>query len=157
MSLSAVCEKKKPSEVRASVLGFLDAGLECPKRATHLDVDTLELGNDAGESTGLVDGAGRHLLLGDDSVRDGDPVVVLSEGGRLVDETGSGVLGDVGVADDSEGSVLKLKEERSGWKTRRGQQACVLPLGSYAIESQELSKSVFLPNHTPLETRDRNE
>lgn len=77
---------------------------------TDLDVNALELWDDLGEPTGLVDRARRLLLATDDAVRDGNPVVVFSKGGRLVDESGSRVLGHVRVAHDSVRSVLELSK-----------------------------------------------
>jgi hypothetical protein len=77
----------------------------------------LELRDGISVSTSVINGTRRHLLLGDDAVGDSDSVIVFSESGRLVDETGTGVGSDVGVADDSEGSVLVLEEGKKGPST----------------------------------------
>jgi hypothetical protein len=52
-------------------------------------------------------------------------VIVFSESGRLVDETGTGVGSDVGVADDSEGSVLVLEEGKKGERKQGKRQFSV--------------------------------
>jgi len=117
ISLSAVCSKKRNAqEKKESVLHSLDSSRRVLNEIskTHLNVNSLELRNNVGKSTSLVDGARRHLLLGDDSVGDGDPVIVLSEGRSLMNETSSRILGDVGIADDSESSVFELRMSEKG-------------------------------------------
>jgi hypothetical protein len=81
--------------------------------STHLDVETLEVGDLVGVDSTLVDGARRHLLLLDDAVEDGDAVIVISEGGSLVNDSGTRVGGNVGVADDPEGTVGVLDQAKS--------------------------------------------
>lgn len=87
-----------------------------------LDVDTLVIGDLVGVQTLLVDGARRHLLLSDETVDDSDAVIFVSESGSLVDDTGTGSVGNVGVRDDAESTVEVLREraceleEKTGWR-----------------------------------------
>lgn len=74
----------------------------------RLNVDALEVRDLVGVLASLVDRAGRSLLLADNAVGDGDAVVILSKGRRLVNETSSRVGCDVFVRDDSEGAILVL-------------------------------------------------
>jgi hypothetical protein len=71
-------------------------------------MQTLEIRNLFGKPPSVVDRTRRHLVLGDDPVGDGDPVIVFTESGGLVDDPGTRGGLDVAVADDSVGSVLKL-------------------------------------------------
>lgn len=73
------------------------------RRATHLDVESLEeLSDLVGVDTLVVDGTRGHLLLAHNLLPDSDTVIVLSERRRLVNDTGSGVRGNVLVDEDSE-------------------------------------------------------
>jgi hypothetical protein len=45
----------------------------------------------------------------------GDAVIVLTERRRLVDDTGTGRVGDIGVGEDSERAVLVLSPKRQHW------------------------------------------
>lgn len=104
MTLSASC-RVKWSQLRA--FDLLGAS------STNLDVETLEVGDLVGVDSTLVDGARGHLLLLNDAVENGDAVIVVSEGGSLVDDTGTRVGGNVGVADDLEGTVGVLEQAKS--------------------------------------------
>jgi hypothetical protein len=73
-----------------------------------LNVDTLVLWHFGCESTGLVNGTRRDFVLGDDFVCKTDSVIVFSPCWCLVDNTGTSLLGDVVVSQDSECSVLVL-------------------------------------------------
>jgi hypothetical protein len=73
-----------------------------------LDVDTLVFWDFGCESTSLINGARRDFVLGDDLVSETDSVIVLSPCWGLVDNTGTSLLRDVVVSQDSESSVLVL-------------------------------------------------
>ena len=87
-----------------------------------LDVDALVLWYLGCESTSLVNGARGDLVLGDDLVSETYSVIVFSPCGGLVDDTGTGLLGDVVVRQDSECSVLVLMV--SSASIRQKQLAC---------------------------------
>jgi hypothetical protein len=93
-------EKSGSSDDLARLLERLDDEL-----VSVLDVDTLVVGDLVGVKTLLVDGARGHLLLPDETVDDGDAVVIVSERGGLVNDTGTGRVGNVGVGDDAESAV----------------------------------------------------
>lgn len=76
-----------------------------------LYVLALEIRHGVDESTGIVERAGGHLVFSDDTVRDGDSVVVFTESGGLVDDTSTGGGIDVRIADDSVGLVFELSED----------------------------------------------
>ena len=76
-----------------------------------LDLHAGEVGDTVAVVTGLVDGVRRRALLGDDASLDGHVVIVLTEGGGLVDDTGTAVIGDIGSVEDLEGDVLVLLVE----------------------------------------------
>lgn len=80
----------------------------------------LEIGNLLGKSPSVIDRTRRHLILGDDPVGDGDPVIVLSKSGSLVDDTRTGRGLDVAITDDSVGSVFEL-----AGGAREGQAECL--------------------------------
>lgn len=73
-----------------------------------LDVLALEVRHLVRKAADVVDGAGRELVGADDFVRDGDAVIVFTEGGRLVDDTGTVGVRDVLVNEDAESAVLIL-------------------------------------------------
>jgi hypothetical protein len=73
-----------------------------------LDVDALVLWHLRCESTSLINRTRGNLVLGDDLVSETDSVIVLSPCWGLVDNTGTSLLGDVVVGQDSESSVLVL-------------------------------------------------
>lgn len=85
--------------------------------AAHLDVHPLEIRYLLGEPPSIVNRTRRHLILGDDPVGDGDPVIVLSKRRSLVDDTRPRGGFDVAVADDSVGSVFELKNWNSSRRT----------------------------------------
>ena len=76
---------------------------------TYLDMLACEIGHLLREATCIVDGAWWHLVLADDTVFDGNAVIVLTEGGCLVDNTSTVLSSDVRVVHDAERSILKLK------------------------------------------------
>jgi hypothetical protein len=84
-----------------------------------LDIDTCVLWYLGGESTSLVDGTRRNLVFGDDLVSETNSVIVLSPSGCLMDDTGTSLLGDIVVGQDSESSVLVLNIRfvLQKWKT----------------------------------------
>ena len=73
-----------------------------------LDIDTLVLWYLGCESTSLINGTRRNLVLGDDLVGETDSVIVFSPCWSLVNNTGTSLLGDVVVGQDSECSILVL-------------------------------------------------
>jgi hypothetical protein len=73
-----------------------------------LHIDTLVLGDLGGKSTSLVNRTRGNLVLGDDLVSETDSIIVLSPGWSLVNDTGTGLFGDIVVGQDSESSVLIL-------------------------------------------------
>ncbi len=75
---------------------------------TDLDMDTLEIRHLGGKSTDFVDRTRWHLIFRDDTVRDGDPVIVFTERRSLVDNTSTRGGFNVRVTDYSEGLVLEL-------------------------------------------------
>lgn len=74
-----------------------------------LDVLALVLWNLGSESTSLIDGTRRNLVISDDTVSDTDSVIVVSPCWGLVDDTGTCIFGDVRVGNNSERSVLELR------------------------------------------------
>jgi hypothetical protein len=72
------------------------------------DVDALVFRDLGSESTSLVNGTRWDLIPGDDTVGETDSVIVVSPCRSLVDDTGTSILGDVGIREDSERSVLIL-------------------------------------------------
>jgi hypothetical protein len=85
------------------------------KRSAHLDILPLVLWHLVGEATRLVDRARRDLVVSDDAMGNGDAVIVLTERRRLVDDTGTGRVGDISVGEDSECAVLILSSKRQHW------------------------------------------
>jgi len=73
-----------------------------------LDVDTLVLWDFGCKSTSLINGTRRNLILGDDLVSETNSVIVFSPCWSLVNNTGTSLLGDVVVGQDSECSILVL-------------------------------------------------
>ena len=73
-----------------------------------LDVDTLVFWDFGCESTSLIDGTRRDFVLGDDLVSEANSVIVFSPCWSLVNNTGTSLLGDVVVGQDSECSILVL-------------------------------------------------
>jgi hypothetical protein len=104
IGLSAACEACSGVEVRT----LLSYSATLIFRAAHLDVHPLEIRYLLGKPPSIVNGTRRHLILGDDPVGDGDPMIVLSKRRSLVDDTRSRGGFDVAVADDSVGSVFEL-------------------------------------------------
>jgi len=111
-----------------------------------LDIDTLVLWDLGCESTSLINGTRGNLVLGDDLVGETDSVIVLSPCWGLVDNTGTGFLGDVVVRQDSECSVLVLMV--SSTSIRKEEAACLF---GEVIKHWDISPS----NHIlSLETSD---
>jgi hypothetical protein len=75
---------------------------------------TNEVGNFVGVDTLFVDRARRHLLLSNDTFTYGDTVIVVTESRSLVNDTGTGSVGNVSVGYDLECSVDELNE--SEWR-----------------------------------------
>jgi hypothetical protein len=73
-----------------------------------LDIDSLVLWNFRCESTSLINGTRGDLVLGDDLMSETDSVIIFSPCWSLVDDTGTGLFGDIVVRQDSEGSILVL-------------------------------------------------
>ena len=71
------------------------------------DVDTLVFGYLLGVPAGFVDWVGWGLVTGDDTVGNSNAMIVVTKGGGLVDDTGTGVRGDIGVSKNAEGTVLE--------------------------------------------------
>lgn len=79
-------------------------------RKTHLDIHPLEeLSNLVRVHASLVDRARRHLVLANNLLADRDPVIVLSERRRLVNDSRSRVARHVGVDEDTECTVCELR------------------------------------------------
>ena len=74
----------------------------------RLDIHPRKLGHLRRELASIVDGARRHLVRLEDTAGDRDAVVVITKGGRLVNDTCAGVGGDVFIDDDAEGFVFEL-------------------------------------------------
>lgn len=58
----------------------------------------------------VIDGTGRHLIGSQNAVCDGDAVVILTKGRRLVDDTRTVSVGDICVYHDSESFVFELDQ-----------------------------------------------
>src|SRR5690242_10616334 len=69
---------------------------------------SLEVADYRGVVARIIDRIGRQSFLGDNAVLLGDAVVVLTIGGRLVDNTHTAVGRDVCVVQDLEAEVLEL-------------------------------------------------
>mmetsp|Transcript_7226 Transcript_7226/g.14933 ORF Transcript_7226/g.14933 Transcript_7226/m.14933 type:complete len:362 (-) Transcript_7226:516-1601(-) len=67
-----------------------------------LDVNALGDGNLFSEKTISIDGAGKVSSLFDNSVGHANAEIVLSESGCLVNNSGTGIVGDVGIGHDLE-------------------------------------------------------
>jgi len=72
---------------------------------TYLDVLTNEIRNLIGVDTFLVDRARRHLFLSNDTFSNSDTVIVVTKSGSLVNDTGTGSVGNISVGDDLECSI----------------------------------------------------
>jgi hypothetical protein len=94
----------------ASVLEVLDDGL-----VGSLDVLTLKVRNLFGEVSGGGEGVGRRTLVVDDSGFPGNLVIVLTESGRLVNNTDTLVDLDVCVVEHLEANTLELFLEVVEW------------------------------------------
>lgn len=77
---------------------------------SDLDVLPLEVWDFVGEQARSVDWTGWDLVWFDDTVGDRDAVIVITKGGRLVDDTGTRVGSDIRIAENFEGGVLELGE-----------------------------------------------
>lgn len=73
-----------------------------------LDIDTLIFWDFGCKSTSLINGTRRDLVLGDDLVSETDSIIVFSPCWSLVNDTGTSLLGNVVVRQDSECSVFVL-------------------------------------------------
>lgn len=69
-----------------------------------------ELRNLLGKPTGIIDRTRRHILFAKHTVLDRDAVIILTEGGRLVNNTGTVICGHVRVVQYAERLVLELRE-----------------------------------------------
>ncbi len=74
----------------------------------------LEVRDFGRETTGIVNGTRRHVLWLQDTVRDGNAVIVFTERRRLVDDTGALIGFDVGVVENTERPVFELHRSLSG-------------------------------------------
>lgn len=86
--------------------------VEAGSGGANLDVLADEIGNFVGVDTLLVDGARGHLLLADNALANSDAVIVVTEGGSLVDDTSTRGIGNVSVGDDLESSLDELLQKR---------------------------------------------
>ena len=77
----------------------------------RLDMDALVVGHIASELARLVKRARRKFVLFDDTVGNGNTVIILTESGCLVNDTGTRGIGHVRIGNDSERSVLELLGE----------------------------------------------
>lgn len=118
-----------PAEGVAVLDGVLVDELSLGLQSLHdvliavLDVSALVVGNlgmrtaakayVAVELAVEVNGAGNIASTDDDAVGQADAVIILTKAGGAVDDTSTGVVGDVGIGDDSEGvgPVLEVVEE----------------------------------------------
>lgn len=75
-----------------------------------LDMPSNKVWDLTREAARLVNWTRWHLVCLDDTVGNGNAVIVFTEGGRLVDNTSTAVGCDIGVVKDLEGSVPKLLE-----------------------------------------------
>jgi hypothetical protein len=82
-------------------------GLE--KIFSYLHMKTSEVGNFLGEVPFVINGAWRHVLRLQDTVRDCDAMVLVTESGRLVHDTRSIGVSYIGVNEHPKGFILKLK------------------------------------------------
>ena len=86
--------------------------VEAGSGGANLDVLADEIRNFVGVDTLLVDGARGHLLLADDALANSDAVIVVTEGGSLVDDSGTRGIGNVSIGDDLESSLDELLRRR---------------------------------------------
>jgi hypothetical protein len=73
-------------------------------------MESLEVRNFAGEVALIVDGARWELIVAEDSMGDGNAVIVFTKRRRLVDDTSTVRIGNVGIDQNPEGLVLELME-----------------------------------------------
>lgn len=98
MSLSAACGKPIPFRIC----------IDDSKTHSYLDVQTLEVGHLVREASSIVDRAWGHFLRTQHTVRNGNSVVILTEGGGLVDNTGTVFGRYVRVVEHAECLVFEL-------------------------------------------------
>lgn len=73
-----------------------------------LDVDALVIRHFAGEASAFVNRARRRLVPCNDAIGDRDAVILVTEGGSLVYDTGTGIGRHVSVRDDFERARAEL-------------------------------------------------
>lgn len=96
------------SRVQRQAISILVRRDVIAKSKTHLDMHPLEIRHLLRIPPRIINRARRHFILRDNPIGDGDPVIVFTKGGGLVDNPGSRGGFDVGVNDDSVGAVFVL-------------------------------------------------
>lgn len=69
-----------------------------------------KVGNLFGKMPLVINGTWRHLVWQQYTIRDGDTVIILTEGGSLVHNTRSIRVSNVGVNKDPKGFILVLEK-----------------------------------------------
>lgn len=60
------------------------------------------------EAARVIDGAGRHLICAQDTILNGDSVIVLTKGWCLMHDTSTILCGNVRIINDTEGPIFVL-------------------------------------------------
>ena len=76
--------------------------------AAHLDMHAGKVGDFGGETTSIVNRTRWHIFWEKHAVVDGNTVIVLTEGGSLVDDTRAVVSCDIGIVENAECAILEL-------------------------------------------------
>lgn len=75
---------------------------------TCLDILSYEVWDLRSELSRVVDGTRGHLLGLDDTVSNGNAVIIFTESWGLVNNTGTVTVSDIGIGDDTESLVFEL-------------------------------------------------
>jgi hypothetical protein len=75
------------------------------------DIPSNKVWHFVGEATGLIYWTGWHLICLNNTVCNGDAVIVITKGWRLVDNTSTTVRRDIGVVEDNECFLTELCAE----------------------------------------------
>ena len=83
-----------------------------PEKRTDLHMKPFEVGHFLCKMSFIVDRAGGHLIRSQDTMSDGNSMVVFTEGRCLMNDTRYICVGDVSINKNSECFVFKLQDGR---------------------------------------------
>ncbi len=92
-----------------------------------LDMLTLEVGDFLGKQASVVDGAWRHFICSKNTVGDGNTMIIFTKRWRLMNDTCSISVGDVGIDNNPECFVLVLSSNRFDEYEGCGKTCLTLP------------------------------